>query len=92
MLGDQDGLKALGDRREPLKMRAIERSRRADRQADAVQRKRVALADRVEPPMRRAARPHVVFRVHLEKSKLRTRFDDRVEMLRLETHADAARA
>ena len=89
MLGDQDGLKALGDRREPLKMRAIERSRRADRQADAVQRKRVALADRVEPAMRRAARAHVVFRVDFEKPKLRTRFDDRVEMLRLETHADA---
>ena len=38
VLGNEGRLKALGDRREPLKMGAVERPGRADRQADAVQR------------------------------------------------------
>ena len=86
------GSKRLRDRRQPLEMRLVQRPRRADRQADAVQRQRVTLADGVEAAMRRAARAHVVFRVDLEKSKLRARFHDRLEMLGLESDADARRA
>ncbi len=41
--------------------------------------------------MRRAARAHVVLRVDFEKPKLWARFDDRLEMLGLETNADARR-
>src|SRR5580698_7486371 len=39
--------------------------------------------------MRRAARAHVVLGVDFEKPKLWARFDDRLEMLGLETNADA---
>src|SRR5271168_5009280 len=42
--------------------------------------------------MRRAARAHVVLRVDFEKTKLWPRFDDRLEMLGLETDADPWRA
>ena len=42
--------------------------------------------------MRRAAGAHVVFRVDFEKPKLGTRVDDRLEMLGLESDADAWRA
>ncbi len=73
-------------------MGAVERPGRADRQADAVQRQRIKLADRVEAAMRRAARAHIVFRVDFEKPKLWTRLDDRLEMLGLEPDADARRA
>ena len=72
-------------------MGAVERAGRADRQADAVQRKRIKLADRVEAAVRRAAAAHVVFRVDFEKPKLRARIDDRLEMLGLEPDADARR-
>ena len=91
VLGNQRRLEPPRDRREPLQMRLVERSGRADRQADAVQRQRVKLADGVEAAMRRAARAHVVFRVDLEKPKLRPGFDDRLEMLGLESDADARR-
>ena len=92
VLGNEGRLKALGDRREPLKMGAVERPGRADRQANPVQRQRIALADRVEAAMRRAAGAHVVLRVDFEKPKLGTRVDDRLEMLGLEPDADARRA
>ena len=89
VLGHERRLKALGDRGEPLKMSAVERPGRADREADAVQRQRIELADRIEAAMRRAARAHIVLRVDLEKPKLRTRVEDRLEMLGLEADADA---
>ncbi len=92
VLGNESRLEALGDRREPLKMGAVERPGRADRQADAMQRQRIAFPDRVEAAMRRAAAAHVVFRVNFEKSKLGTGVDDRLEMLGLEPDADALRA
>src|SRR5215475_13069771 len=91
MLRNQRRFKPLGDRRQPFEMRLIERAGRADRQADAVQREGIALADGVEPAMRRAARAHVVFRVDFEKPKLWRRVDDRLEMLRLETDAHIRR-
>ena len=92
VLGNERRLEALRDRRQPLEMRLVQRPRRADRQADAVQRQRVTLADGVEAAMRRAARAHVVFRVDLEKPKLRARFHDRLEVLGLESDADAPAA
>ncbi len=90
VLGNEGRLKAPGDRREPLKMGAVEGTGRADRQANPVQRQRVKLADRVEAAMRRAAGAHVVFRVDFEKPKLGPRVDDRLEMLGFESDADAA--
>src|SRR5271154_7101400 len=56
-----------------------------------MQRQRVTLADGVEAAMRRAARAHVVFRVDLEEPKLRPGFENGLEMLRLESDADARR-
>ena len=73
-------------------MRLVERPGRADRQADAVQRQRIELADRVQAAMWRAARAHIVFRVDFEKPKLWPRLDDRLEMLGLEPDADASSA
>jgi hypothetical protein len=92
MLGNQNRLKALGDRREPLQMRPVERSGRADRQANPVERQRVALANGVDAAMRRAAGAHVILRVDFEKPKLRTGVDNRLEMLGLEPDAHARRA
>ena len=43
VLGNEGRLEALGDCREPLKMGAVERSGRADRQADPVQGQRIKL-------------------------------------------------
>ena len=57
-----------------------------------MQRQRIAAPDGVEAAMRRAARAHVVFRVNFEKSKPRTRVNDRLEMLGLEPDAEAGRA
>ena len=71
MLGDDGRLIALGHAREPCEVGGVQRSRRADRQADAVQRERVERADRLEPPVRRTARAHVVLGVDLEEAESR---------------------
>ena len=71
-------------------MRAVQRSGRADREADAVQRERIAFADRLEPPVRRPARAHVVLGVDFEEAEVRAGLEDGVEMLGLEADADAA--
>src|SRR6516225_9565598 len=82
----------MGDLGQPLEMREVERSWRADRQAHAMQRQGIKLADRLQAPMRRSARAHIVLGVNFKKSELRLRFDDRVEMLGLETDAHGAGA
>ncbi len=92
VLGNEGRLEAPGDCGESLQMGAVERPGRADRQADAVQGQGVALPDRVEAAVRRAAGAHVVFRVDFEKPKLWPRFDDRLEMLGLEPDADGSSA
>ena len=92
MLGDERRLVALGKRREARKMGEVERFGRADRQADAVQRKRIERADRLEPPVRRPAGAHVVLGVDLEETEAWPALQDRGEMLRLEADADAAGA
>ncbi len=57
-----------------------------------MKRQRVKLPERVEAAMRRPAGAHVVFRVDFKKPKAGPRGDDRLEMLRLESDADAWRA
>ena len=91
VLGDESRLIAFRDARQSGEMGAVERPGRADRQADAVQRKRIAAADRLEPTVRRTARAHVVLGVNLEKAEFGTRIQDGVEMLGLEAHADGLR-
>jgi hypothetical protein len=89
MFGEQARLIACGEPGEPLQMRFVERPRRADREADAVQRQRIARADRLEPAVRRAAVAHVIFRMNLEKSEVGSLREDRVDMLGLEADARA---
>src|SRR5262249_18852775 len=48
-------------------MITVERLHRADRQADAVERQGIALAQRGKLRMRRPAGAHVILRVHLEE-------------------------
>src|SRR5262249_12789595 len=49
-------------------MITVERLHRADRQADAVERQGIALAQRGKLRMRRPAGAHVILRVHLEEA------------------------
>jgi hypothetical protein len=53
---------------------AIQRAYRADRQAHAMQRQRIKLADRRKITMRRPARAHVIFGMNLEKADIRGGF------------------
>ncbi len=89
MLGEDRRLIPRGHAREPREMGGVQRSRRADRQADAVQRQRVDRADRLEPAVRRPARAHVVLCMDLEKTELRAHPHDGVEVLGLEADAGA---
>ena len=63
-------------------MIAVERPHRADRQPDAVHRQRIALAQRGELRMRRAAGAHVVLGMDLEESDRLRRGEDVAENAR----------
>jgi hypothetical protein len=70
-------------------MRAIEPAGRANREADSMQRKRIAGADLAEHVMRRAAVAHVIFGVNLEKIDAMAAGQHVVGMLMLEPDPDA---
>src|SRR6266571_3488883 len=75
MLGDESWLNPLDDLPHAREMRRIEPVGAAERQARAVQRDRIVVADRVEDLRRRSA-AHVVLGVHLEPRGGGTRFED----------------
>ncbi len=79
-LGDQTGLEAFDDARDTLEMCNVEIVRTVQRQADAVQRKRIVVADGVKISERRPA-THVVLGVNLQPRHRGARIDDRLMML-----------
>ena len=91
MLGEALRLVARAEDLEPREMLTIERRGRSDRQADAVNRQRIAFAERAELRMRRSAGAHIVLRVHLEEADRLRRCEDVAKMRRLETDAGARR-
>ncbi len=74
---------------QPGEMVRVERFSGSDRQADAMNGKRVIFADLAELRMRPATAAHVIFRMDLEEAEWLRRRDDGVKMLRFE--ADAPR-
>ncbi len=91
VLGEETRLVALVQMLQPQEMIAVERPVGADREPDAVQRQRVALADRGQVAMRRPAGAHVVLRVHLEEAEVGAALEDVAIVLRLQPHARARR-
>src|SRR5712692_7271081 len=79
MLGNESRLEPLDRAPQALQVRRIEPLRAAERQADAVQRKRIVPADRLEVAQRRSA-AHVVLGVNLEPRHRGTRVGDRLVM------------
>ncbi len=90
MLGDEERLAALDQRREPLQMVMLDAVGRAERQADAVQAQRIIATDHAELPERSAA-AHVVFRMHLEPADGGAGGNDFGHMRRAQTDADRRR-
>src|SRR5713226_3599333 len=74
-----------------LQMVSVEWPVRSDRQPDAVQRQRIALADFREVAVRRAASAHVVFGVDFEEANIRGGLHDRPIVLGLEANAGTRR-
>ena len=72
-------------------MRSIERPNRSDRQADAVDRDRMARANVGKQAMRRPPVAHVVFRMHFEKVDAARTRNDAGRMLAFETRAGQSR-
>src|SRR5215475_14017561 len=72
-------------------MITVERLHRADRQADAVERQGIALAQRGKLRMRRPARTHVILRVHLEEANWLRLDENGAKMYRLEADAGTRR-
>src|SRR5215467_496930 len=91
MLGNQRRLIAIDERLEPLEMRFVKRLRAADRHANAVERKRVVLADLAKRRMRRTAGAHVVFGVDFKETITLPVGQDRRQMFVLEARANTAR-
>ena len=91
MLGKGCRPVAVDQRLQPGKMRLVEWALPPDRQADAVQRKRIVLSDRGEIAVWRPAVAHVVFGVHLEEADIGLAVEDFAIMLRLQAEACARR-
>ena len=91
MFGKAFGLIAVAKAPQARKMIAVERLRRADGEADAMQRQRVGLAQKAQLRMRDAARAHVVLGMDFEKAERLALRRDGGEMLRLEADAGAGR-
>src|SRR6266516_2303266 len=72
-------------------MITVERLHRADRQADAVERQGIALAQRGKLRMRRPASAHVILRVHLEEADWLRLDENGAKMHRLEADASTRR-
>src|SRR5262249_2477635 len=91
MLGEEAGLVAFDEVLQPRQVIAVKRLLRADRQPDAVQRQRIAIADRSEIAVRRAAGAHVVLGMDLEEADIGGRLEYRPVVLWLEPDAGAPR-
>ncbi len=91
MLGNQRRLIAIDEGLEPLEMRFIERLRAADRHANAVERKRVVLADLAKSSMGRTAGAHVVFGVDFKEMISLSFGQDRLQMFVLKARANMVR-
>ena len=89
MLREQSRLVARDQRFQTCQMIVVERLRGTNRQADTVERERVARPDRIEIAMRRAARAHVIFCVHLEEPHIGGAGENIPIVFGLETHAGA---
>jgi hypothetical protein len=85
------GLVALVERLQPAEMGLVERPSGADRQADAVQRQRIGLADHGQATVRRPTGAHVVLRVDFEEADLGQRVHDFAVVLMLEPNSGARR-
>src|SRR5262249_60595424 len=72
-------------------MITVERLHRADRQADAVERQGITLAQGGKLRMRRPAGAHVILRVHLEEANWLRLDENGAEMHRLEADASTRR-
>ena len=82
---------AFVERLQALEVRAVERTFGADRQADAMQRQRIAVADRRQIAVRRPAGAHVVLGVDLEPADIRLLGQDRRVVLGLQADAGPRR-
>jgi hypothetical protein len=69
VIGDAIGLDALDQPREPIEMPGVQPRRRAERQADAVQAHRVALARLVQHRKRRATVGEEVLGVNFDEAE-----------------------
>src|SRR5262245_33352741 len=76
---------------EVLEMILIERPIGADRETNAVERKRILLANGRQIAMRRAARAHVVLCMNFEEANVRLRVDNGAVMLGLQPDASPRR-
>ncbi len=77
--GDQTGLEAFNDAPDTLEMCNVEIVRTVQRQADAVQRQRIVVADGVKTGEPRPA-THVVLGVNFQPRHRGARIDDRLMM------------
>ena len=91
VLREKPRLIAPDQRLQPAEMGAVEGSRSADREANTVQRKRIAFADRLEIAVGRPALAHVVLGMDFEEADIGLRLDDVPVVLGLEADAAAGR-
>ena len=91
MLGKEARRIAIDEFIQSREVRAIEGPVRPDRQADAMQRERVTLANRGQVPVRRAAGAHIIFRMNFKKAHIGPRLEDLAIVLRLEPDPGAVR-
>lgn len=89
MFGKQPWLVASDELPEPTQMIFVQRAIAADRQAEAVERQRILLADGRKVAMRRPSRTHVVLGMDLEETDIRRRIDDQAIVLGLEPYSPA---
>jgi len=91
MLRDERRPVAFDDAREAIEMAPVETIGTAERQPDAVDRERKAVADALEHAMRRAAIAHEVLGVDLEPGGLGRAVEDGAPVLGLEPDPGARR-
>ena len=91
MFRDAGRFVPIADPLETGQMFGVERLHRTDRQTDTVHRQRIVFAQAAKLRMRRAAGPHVVFRMDFEEPDALGHGVDRGEMLRLEAGPGTAR-
>ena len=91
MLGKRGRLVAGEKRFQSIQMQAVRRQFRSDRQTDAVNRQRIALADFRQVIVEGPAFHHVVLGVNLPEPEIGRIFENLTEVPRLESKADPRR-